>query len=115
MAELADTCLFPEGGGQPSDHGWMVVDGVSHPVKHVARNAQNGLIDHHVLINIAEGTRVKVVVDWERRWDHMVQHSAVRLSPSSLFVHNIITCTHSHTQAHTHTRTHTHTFASSLH
>ncbi len=70
---LEDTVLYPEGGGQPADHG--TISGVA--VSHVERDAE-GRIWHHTSAPV-EGGEVEVVVDWARRWDHMQQHSAQHL------------------------------------
>ncbi|XP_014260317.2 alanyl-tRNA editing protein Aarsd1 [Cimex lectularius] len=70
---LKDTILFPEGGGQPCDYG--TIDGI--PVVHVLRRGQDAV--HIVEFPLQEGQDVKQVVDWERRLDHMQQHSGQHL------------------------------------
>ena len=71
-AVLADTVLYPEGGGQPADRGRLgdvaVVD-----VQRVA-----GEIVHLLASPVAPGP-VTVHLDWERRFDHMQQHTAQHL------------------------------------
>ncbi len=65
---LDRTAFYPEGGGQPSDRG--ALNGV--PVLDVQ------VIDGHVwhvLAGELEAERVRGVVDWARRWDHMQQHT----------------------------------------
>ena len=69
---LSDTVLYPEGGGQPSDHG--SIDGT--PVADVRK--ANGTIEHFVPAPI-ESDEVTVEVDWARRFDHMQQHTAQHL------------------------------------
>lgn len=69
---LADTVLYPEGGGQPADHG--TVGGV--PVLDVRRDG--GEI-RHVLGGAAPTGTVVVELDWARRFDHMQQHTAQHL------------------------------------
>ncbi|MCB9175558.1 MAG: alanyl-tRNA editing protein [Caldilineae bacterium] len=72
---LADTILYPEGGGQPADRG--TVDG--QPIGDVQRVA--GEIRHYLTTAgapLAAGP-VSVALDWPRRWDHMQQHSAQHL------------------------------------
>lgn len=68
-----DTVLFPEGGGQPDDHG--LVGDV--PVLRVFR--RGGEAVHVVRSPIAVGTEVEMSVDWNRRYDHMQQHSGQHL------------------------------------
>ena len=72
VAYLDDTILYPEGGGQPSDRGWL--DGVT--VVRVEKGS--GGPGHLVERPIAPGG-AKLVVDWDRRYDHMQQHTAQHL------------------------------------
>jgi alanyl-tRNA synthetase len=71
-AVLADTVCFPEGGGQPCDLGWLgdvaVVD-----VQRV-----EGEIRHFLAAPVAAGA-VALRLDWERRFDHMQQHTGQHL------------------------------------
>jgi Ser-tRNA(Ala) deacylase AlaX len=69
---LTDTILYPEGGGQPSDRGWIA--GV--PVEDV-RMVQGEI--RHYLTGPAPAGRVQVKLDWTRRFDHMQQHSGQHL------------------------------------
>jgi alanyl-tRNA synthetase len=71
---LADTILYPEGGGQPADHGW-IEDVQVHDVQ-----TERGRTVHHVasLETLSPGP-VTVRLDWQRRWDHMQQHTAQHL------------------------------------
>ncbi|XP_073181796.1 putative protein PTGES3L isoform X1 [Lepidochelys kempii] len=70
---LEDTILFPEGGGQPSDRG--LIDDI--PVLRVTRQGPAAL--HFVQSPLAPGSEVLLTVDWERRFDHMQQHSGQHL------------------------------------
>jgi len=69
---LDDTILYPEGGGQPADHGWIgaatVVD--------VRRCGDE--IRHYLDRPPGDGDAV-LRLDWERRFDHMQQHTAQHL------------------------------------
>ncbi|XP_077406174.1 alanyl-tRNA editing protein Aarsd1-like isoform X3 [Vanacampus margaritifer] len=71
--KLQDTILFPEGGGQPDDHG-LIADV---PVLRVTRQGQDAA--HFVASPLEVGQEVRVKVDWERRFDHMQQHSGQHL------------------------------------
>ena len=68
-AVLDDTILYPEGGGQPADCGWLnevrVVD-----VQWVEQSI------HHYLESPLPAGPARLSVDWGRRYDHMQQHSA---------------------------------------
>ncbi len=72
FAVLADTILYPDGGGQPADLG--TVGGVA--VQDVRR--VGGEIRHY-LTGPAPSGRVTVELDWARRFDHMQQHTGQHL------------------------------------
>ena len=72
---LERTAFYPTGGGQPADTGLLYGAGrapVSVPVVDVL--AEDGLI-WHVLGGELAGDEVRGVVDWDRRFDHMQQHT----------------------------------------
>ena len=71
-AVLDDTILFPEGGGQPPDHG--LVNEVS--VLDVQK--VEGEIRHYLAAPVTPGA-ARVLLDWERRFDHMQQHTGQHL------------------------------------
>ncbi|KZO94562.1 ThrRS/AlaRS common domain-containing protein, partial [Calocera viscosa TUFC12733] len=73
--ELEDTVLFPEGGGQPSDTGSLLPLPTGSPVR-VDKILRHGLSAvHYCSSPLPVGSEVLVQVDWERRWDHMTQHT----------------------------------------
>ena len=63
-ALLNDTVLYPEGGGQPADHGYLG----DIRVRDVQR--VNGEIRHYLERPVQLGLS-KLTLDWERRFDHM--------------------------------------------
>ncbi len=65
---LADTLFYPEGGGQPADHGQL--GGAE--VRDVQKCGEE--IRHFVSHPVADGP-VRLKLDWSRRWDHMQQHT----------------------------------------
>ncbi|KAF7662451.1 hypothetical protein LDENG_00235460 [Lucifuga dentata] len=71
--KLQDTILFPEGGGQPDDYG--LIGDVT--VLRVMRQGPDAI--HFVGSPLEVGQEVQVKVDWERRFDHMQQHSGQHL------------------------------------
>ncbi|WWC90141.1 uncharacterized protein L201_005074 [Kwoniella dendrophila CBS 6074] len=87
--ELLDTVIFPEGGGQPSDTGYLNTfdsnGGIqdSFRVESCLRKKLDGV--HLVRIppgkqfDLKEGDEVEVVVDWDRRLDHMALHTSQHL------------------------------------
>ncbi|GAA5977153.1 hypothetical protein JCM10908_004876 [Rhodotorula pacifica] len=85
--ELADTVLFPEGGGQPSDTGRIVPlvqsqdpaapAGEAAVVRQVIRRNLDAV--HFVSKPIEVGTNVRLDVDMDRRRDLMDQHTGQHL------------------------------------
>ncbi|MGG1640477.1 alanyl-tRNA editing protein [Paenibacillus sp. NRS-1782] len=69
---LEETAFYPHGGGQPCDTG--TIQGV--PVVDVF--LEEGDIWHRVEC-LPEGEKVACTLDWERRFDHMQQHSGQHL------------------------------------
>jgi alanyl-tRNA synthetase len=65
---LADTIFYPEGGGQPADHGLLGETTV------VDVQKQGETIIHFVSEPVDKGP-VQLKLDWLRRWDHMQQHT----------------------------------------
>ncbi len=71
-AVLEDTILYPEGGGQPADHGSL--NGVA--VLDVQK--KDGAVRHTLAAPVCVGP-VDLRLDWERRFDHMQQHTGQHL------------------------------------
>jgi Ser-tRNA(Ala) deacylase AlaX len=71
-AILDDTILFPEGGGQPADHGSL------NDVAVVDVQKRGGEIRHYVASPFAPGP-ARLRLDWDRRFDHMQQHTGQHL------------------------------------
>lgn len=70
---LDRTAFYPTGGGQPHDTGVLSgADGTSVAVVDVS--AEDGLVWHVVDVPPADEV-VRGVLDWERRFDHMQQHT----------------------------------------
>jgi len=66
---LSDTILYPGGGGQPADEGIAICNGKKYPIKHT------GSLWHEI-----EGEckcdRIKIILNWERRYLLMRSHTA---------------------------------------
>jgi Ser-tRNA(Ala) deacylase AlaX len=75
FAVLDDTILYPAGGGQPSDRGWLGDVAVTH-VERVKGNLR-----HYLEIPVDVGPD-QLSLDWARRYDHMQQHTAQHLLTS---------------------------------
>jgi alanyl-tRNA synthetase len=72
FAVTADTVFYPEGGGQPADLGTMGAADV------VDVQKVDGAVRHHLSSPVSNGP-IHQVLDWERRFDHMQQHTAQHL------------------------------------
>ncbi|KAF6835626.1 alanyl-trna synthetase domain-containing protein [Colletotrichum musicola] len=89
LIEFDDSVLFPEGltrlmnagGGQPSDHGTItLLSGSSEtpiPIEFVERVGLHCV--YHSPQPLFPGDKVRQEVDFERRWDHMQQHTGQHL------------------------------------
>jgi len=70
---LDQTVLFPEGGGQPSDTGWIDTARV------LSCREEQGDVFHRVERALTVGETVSVRLDWARRFDFMQQHTGEHL------------------------------------
>ncbi len=70
---LDQTAFYPEGGGQPADHGVLKTAGGEIAVTDV--HEKNGAVVHTCAAPVEPGAVVTGVLDWARRFDHMQQHS----------------------------------------
>lgn len=69
---LDKTAFYPEGGGQPSDTGWLA------DIPVLAVSEKQGEIVH-ITAGKPAGVTVEARIDWTRRFDHMQQHSGEHL------------------------------------
>ena len=70
---LNRTAFYPEGGGQPADHGEMYFGETVAQISDVRE--RGGEIIHYSDVEIPAGTAVHGKIDWERRFDLMQQHT----------------------------------------
>ena len=66
---LDRTAFYPEGGGQPTDHGTLGSSNVTDV------HEKDGVIFHTCDQAVEIGETVTGRIDWARRFDHMQQHS----------------------------------------
>ncbi len=76
---LDRTMFYPEGGGQPADHGTLSVNDYVVNVADVQN--LNGVIVHETDSDFGfkKGDTVKGIVDWERRMAHTRHHTATHI------------------------------------
>ena len=82
--ELDDTVLFPGGGGQPSDSGWIrkkpVLDSRKiHEAPEYLIEVESSEVEFQI------GQIVTVELDWDSRFDRMQQHSGQHLLSAIAF------------------------------
>lgn len=78
--QFHDTILFPEGGGQPCDHGTITPDHEPDTMIRVKKVFRRKLEAVHVVETaLTAGAAVKLELDFARRFDHAQQHSGQHL------------------------------------
>ena len=78
---LTDTAFYPEGGGQPADHGTL------NDVKVTDVRERNDEIVHFTEEALPEGSTVHGVICWQRRFDHMQNHSGEHIVSGLIHKH----------------------------
>jgi alanyl-tRNA synthetase len=76
---LDRTYFYPEGGGQPADSGFLVFNDTKAEVVYVQKVGR--VILHEIESSVAprEGTVVKGILDWKKRYTLMKAHTATHL------------------------------------
>ena len=74
---LAESCFYPEGGGQEGDYGSLTTDGTSRQV--FDTHKEDGLILHLCDGPLDVGDLVHGSIDWRRRKQLMDHHTAVHI------------------------------------
>ncbi len=71
------TAFYPEGGGQPCDLGYFIYNGKRVNVLNVQK--YNNVIIHFLDNDIQENARIRGFIDYDRRYQLMIHHSATHL------------------------------------
>lgn len=77
FAVLDQTAFYPEGGGQPSDTGKLMVDGDEVQIIKVIKRGEE--VFHYLDKDIQLGAAVHGVIDWDQRLQFMRLHSGEHL------------------------------------
>src|SRR5271170_1163852 len=90
---LDRSAFYPTSGGQPYDKGTLAATSrngavLEVPVDEVEED-ENGEVWHFTAKPLAAGTPVHAAIDWERRFDHMQQHSGQHLL-SAIFSRELV-------------------------
>jgi misacylated tRNA(Ala) deacylase len=75
---LDRTAFYPGGGGQPSDRGVVVVEGVEMPVVGI-RKAGGDVWHRFESGSLSPGAHIQGKLDWERRYMLMRTHTAMHI------------------------------------
>lgn len=76
--QLDRTLFYPEGGGQPSDIGW--IDNIE-----VTRVEKQGSELWHYLVNKPEHEQVRGLIKWSHRFDYMQQHTGQHILSAVMY------------------------------
>jgi misacylated tRNA(Ala) deacylase len=81
---LDKTALYPTGGGQPSDSGIIIWNNKESKIMEVIKK---GDTIKHIISGEKPpiGTKVKVKLDWQRRYSHMKMHTAQHIISGIIF------------------------------
>ena len=83
---LDQTALYPGGGGQPADHGWLRIDNDEIQLRGIKKISGN--IVHLLPSDIQlpdPGTHLEGRVDWSRRYQLMRTHTAMHILCGTIF------------------------------
>jgi len=81
---LDQTAFYPEGGGQPSDTGYLKWDKNKARVRQVIKKGDT--IKHILDDELPEvGTKVHGIIDWKIRYGHMKMHTAQHILSGIVF------------------------------
>lgn len=82
---LDQTAFYPLGGGQPADTG--IIKGEKGEIRVADAKMRNGRVIHiakEVVEEIKEGDHVKGIIDWDRRYALMLNHTAAHLMAEAI-------------------------------
>jgi len=79
---LDQTCFYPEGGGQPSDTGFLYNNGNKIVVSFVEKKQDTIL--HHIDRELEIGTKVKGEINWDFRYQLMKHHTGTHVVNGAL-------------------------------
>jgi alanyl-tRNA synthetase len=83
QVSLDRTVFYPTSGGQPFDTGMLRASSPAGAIREIrveqVEEDEEGTVWHFVREPLAKGTQVKGEIDWDRRFDHMQQHTGQHL------------------------------------
>jgi len=79
---LDKTAFYPEGGGQPSDIGFLYTNGKQIPVKKVEKEGNS--VIHIIEGGLEVGEKVRGKIDWDNRYTLMKHHTGTHVVNGAL-------------------------------
>jgi len=83
---LDRTAIYPRGGGQPSDRGWLEIEDGGPRFETLESSKENGKAVHQITSQISDlersrlvGKKVRGTIDWDLRYKHMRHHTALHI------------------------------------
>jgi alanyl-tRNA synthetase len=76
---LDRTCFYPEGGGQPADQGWLSLGDAKVAVVDTQKIGKVIIHKINAKAPFKEGSTVKGILDWEKRYSLMKAHTVTHL------------------------------------
>ncbi len=82
---LDKTAFYPQGGGQPSDTGWLVIDGKDFEVLEVKKEADKVWHKLKQVEGLQVGQIVNGKIDWKKRYEFMRMHTSAHVLAAIIF------------------------------
>jgi alanyl-tRNA synthetase len=76
---LDRTCFYPEGGGQPADHGWLTTGTSKFDVIDTRKIGKVIVHKLNTATTLKEGSTIHGILDWNRRYSLMKAHTITHL------------------------------------
>ena len=76
---LDRTCFYPEGGGQPADHGWLTADNQKFELVDTQKIGKVIIHKLSETTRFKEGSTIHGILDWDRRYSLMKAHTVTHL------------------------------------
>lgn len=90
---LDRTAIYARGGGQPSDHGKLLLDQYNLTLEVLEATKSEGKVVNKISRTLSEdekqylfGTHVHGVIDWDLRYKHMRHHTALHILSGVVFL-----------------------------
>lgn len=83
LAIFDQTAFYPEGGGQPGDHGSIISESGEKLIVEDTTKKDDGII-HHILGSVSVGDTIHGKIDWDHRYQLMKHHTGTHVVNGAL-------------------------------